>query len=275
MSAPARNTTMSAPAQKATTSGGYTSQGIDRLDARHKVTGKAVYAAEVAVANLAHAVIVGSTVARGAIKSLDVRAARQAPGVLAVLTHENAPRLPGARPAKKGDPSDRVLQLLQDDQVLFDDQPVAVVVADTLDRARFAARLVTVTYDHVATPAVTFDLRSPNYAPPKANRDPADSSRGDAARARGAAPAVVDATYTIPAENHNPMEMHGTIAVWRATRRWCRASPSGCDSRRGWCTWRRLRRVQRRGHERRRRGSSRPGRDWPWAARSSASPDRR
>ena len=116
MSAPARNTTMSAPAQKATTSGGYTSQGIDRLDARHKVTGKAVYAAEVAVANLAHAVIVGSTVARGAIKSLDVRAARQAPGVLAVLTHENAPRLPGARPAKKGDPSDRVLQLLQDDR---------------------------------------------------------------------------------------------------------------------------------------------------------------
>jgi len=199
------------------TGGGYTSQGIDRLDARYKVTGKAVYSAEVAVDNLAHAVIVGSTVARGTIKSIDVRAARQAPGVLAVLTHENVPRLPGAHSNKKGDPSNRVLQLLQDAQVLYDDQPVAVVVADTLDRARFAARLVAVTYDQVVAPAVTFDLRSPSYAPAKANRDPADTNRGDAARVRGVAPAVVDATYTIPAENHNPMEMHGTIAVWRAS----------------------------------------------------------
>ena len=195
---------------------GYTSQGIDRIDARYKVTGKAAYAAEVAVANVAHAVIVGSTVARGRIKEIDVRAAQRAPGVLAVLTHESAPRLPGGGAKDKDDRIDRVLQLLQDDQVLFDDQPIAVVVAETLDRARFAARLLAVTYHHVETPAVTFDQRSPNYAPARAIRESTDSNRGDVARARAAAPAAVDATYTIPVENHNPMEMHGTIAVWHA-----------------------------------------------------------
>jgi len=194
----------------------YTSQGIDRVDARHKVTGKAVYSAEVNVANLAHAVIVGSTTAKATIKAIDVRAAQRAPGVLLVLTHENAPRLERAPSDGKAGPTDRVLQILQDDRVLYDDQPVAVVVADTLDRARFAAGLVAVTYEHVEAPLVTFDQGSPSYAPPKANRDPADSSRGDPARARAAASAEIDATYTIPAENHNPMEMHGTIAVWRA-----------------------------------------------------------
>ena len=196
---------------------GYTSQGVDRVDARYKVTGKAVYSAEVAVANAAHAVIVGSTIARGRIKEIDVRAAQRAPGVLAVLTHQNAPRLPGGSGKEKGDRVDRILQVLQDDQVLYDDQPVAVVVADTLDRARFAARLLAVSYHQGDPPVVTFDQRSPNYAPSRAVRDTTDSSRGDAARARASAPAVVDATYTIPTENHNPMEMHGTIAVWHAS----------------------------------------------------------
>ena len=194
----------------------YTSQGIDRLDARYKVTGKAVYSAEVAVSNVAHAVIVGSTVCRGRVKAIDARAAQKAPGVLAVLTHQNAPRLPGGSGKAKGDVADRVLQLLQDDRVLYQDQPIAVVVADTLDRARFAARLLAITYDQVEAPAVTFDQRSPNYAPARAVRGPTDSNRGDVVRARAAAPAVVDATYTIPAENHNPMEMHGTTAVWHA-----------------------------------------------------------
>ena len=195
----------------------YTSLGVDRIDARYKVTGKAVYAAEVAVANVAHAVIVGSTVARGRVKDIDVRAAQRAPGVLAVLTHQNAPRLPGGAERNKNDRVDRTLQVLQDDQVVYDDQPVALVVADTLDRARFAARLLDVRYERVETPTVTFDLRSPNYAPPRAVRDTTDSNHGDVARARGSAPVVVDATYTIPTENHNPMEMHGTIAVWHSS----------------------------------------------------------
>jgi len=196
---------------------GYTSQGVDRIDARSKVTGKAVYSAEVAVANVAHAVIVGSTVARARIKQIDARAAQRAPGVLAVLTHENAPRLPGAGKPDKGDRIDRVLQLLQDDRVLYDDQPVAVVVADTLDRARFAARLVAVSYDQLEPPVVTFDQGSSSYAPERAIRESTDSSHGDAARARASAPAAIDGTYTIPAENHNPMEMHATIAVWHAS----------------------------------------------------------
>src|SRR5207248_2153554 len=144
-----------------------------------------------------------------------VERARRAPGVLAVLTHVNAPRLPGATSSGKGDPSDRVLQVLQDDHVVYDDQPVAVVVAETLDRARHAASLVKVEYKDRVAPTVTFDQRSANYAPKKANRDSTDSNRGDVARGRAGAATKIDATYTIPVENHNPMEMHATIAVWR------------------------------------------------------------
>ncbi|HEY4184825.1 MAG TPA: xanthine dehydrogenase family protein molybdopterin-binding subunit [Polyangia bacterium] len=193
----------------------YTSRGIDRVDARAKVTGRAVYSAEVNVANLAHAVIVGSTTARGTIAAIDVARARAAPGVLSVITHANAPRLPGVAPAGKRELGDRVLQLLQDEHVVYDDQPIAVVVADTLDRARHAAELVTVKYSDVVAPEVTFDAHSPSYAPPKANRDATDSNRGDVAGARASAAVAIEATYTTPAENHNPMEMHATIAVWR------------------------------------------------------------
>src|SRR5438105_2530639 len=97
-------------------------QGIERVDAPLKVTGKADYAAEIAVANVAHAVMVTSTIARGKIAEIDTRAAAQVPGVLAVLTHLNAPKLPKT---KKASPQDRVLQILQDDEVHYNDQPIA------------------------------------------------------------------------------------------------------------------------------------------------------
>ncbi len=90
------------------------------------------------MANVAHAVIVGASVAPGRLDSIDTHAAERAPGVLRVITHANAPRLPGA----PGDPGERVLQLLQDDRVLYNDQPIAVVVADTLENAQHAAGLV-------------------------------------------------------------------------------------------------------------------------------------
>ncbi|HEX2658174.1 MAG TPA: xanthine dehydrogenase family protein molybdopterin-binding subunit, partial [Polyangia bacterium] len=195
--------------------GPYTSRGIDRLDARLKVTGKAVYSAEVNVANLAHAVLVGSTTASAKLAAIDVERARRAAGVLAVITHANAPRLQGARSAGNKTPTDRVLQVLQDDAVVYDDQPVAMVVAETLERARYAASLVTVTYKERVAPTVTFDQRSETYAPKRANRESTDSNRGDVDAARAGAAAKIDATYTIPIENHNPMEMHATIAVWR------------------------------------------------------------
>jgi xanthine dehydrogenase YagR molybdenum-binding subunit len=187
----------------------------ERVDARLKVTGRATYAAEVAVANVAHAVIVGSAIARGRLTSVETRAARRRPGVLAVLTPETAPRLPGAAP-KPGATNDRVLQLLQDDSIVYADQPIAVVVADTLEHAQDAAALVTATYA-AETPVVHLaaDLGSA-YLPAKAGpRGEPTSLRGDPDTALATAFARVDATYTTPVHTHNPMEPHATIAVWQ------------------------------------------------------------
>ncbi|HWP05616.1 MAG TPA: xanthine dehydrogenase family protein molybdopterin-binding subunit, partial [Polyangiaceae bacterium] len=153
-------------------------QGIDRVDAQAKVRGRVQYAADVPVANLVHAVIATSAIGRGRVVSIDGRAAEHAPGVLAVLTPENAPRLPGAD--EKSAPQDRVLQLLQDHDVRYGDQPIAVVVADTLERAQAAAEVLVV---HYAPEPVRTELesdlsraRTPKTAGPRAKPD---SSRGD------------------------------------------------------------------------------------------------
>jgi xanthine dehydrogenase YagR molybdenum-binding subunit len=186
--------------------------GIDRIDGRKKVTGGATYAAEVQVANVAHAVIVGSTIGRGRVTAIDSRAAEAAPGVLAVVTHVNAPRFPGISAKPTG--NDRAVQGLQDDAVLYHDQPIAVVVADTLERAQHAAALVTAEYD--ATAAV-FDLEADLAAAFVAQTPsgPAEVIRGDVASGLGAAKTRIDVTYTTPVETHNPMEPHATIAVWQ------------------------------------------------------------
>jgi xanthine dehydrogenase YagR molybdenum-binding subunit len=193
-------------------------KGIDRVDGRLKVTGKATYAAEVEVANVAHAVIVTSRVSRGRITSIDTAQASADKGVIAVLTHENAPRLPGAK--KKQSPVDRVLQLLQDDQVSYGDQPVALVIADTLERAQHAAHLVEVSYD-VEAPVADLEQRGGEPFQPK-NAGPAgeaNTNRGDVDAAFASAKVKMSNTYTTPVENHNPMEPHATIAVWQGDAR--------------------------------------------------------
>ncbi|MFC7669947.1 hypothetical protein ACFQT0_23195 [Hymenobacter humi] len=100
---------------------------------------------------MSYAVLVGSTIAKGRIKSIDTKAAAGAPGVLAVISHLNSPKVPGFVPTGK-DPSQPQtlggrLKVFNDDKVRFNDQPIAVVVADTLERARFAARLVKTQYE--------------------------------------------------------------------------------------------------------------------------------
>ena len=196
-----------------------TGRGIDRVDARQKVTGQATYAAEVAVANVAHAVIVSSTIARGKVTSFDTRAAEQLPGVLAVLTPRNAPKLPAAN--KKNGPIERVLQLLQDDEVLYNDQPIALVVADTLERAQHAAELLTVRYE--AGAAAVADLEADlgsAYVPAKAGpAGDSESRRGDVEAGLAAAKVKVEATYTTPIENHNPMEPHASTVIWEGDGR--------------------------------------------------------
>src|SRR5690348_3152980 len=111
---------------------------LDRVDRRLKVTGGARYSAEMPTHGVAHAVIVQSTIPAGRITSLDTRAAEQAPGVLAVLTHLNAPRLPNGGQPSVAPPAMRVLTLLQGDEVHYNGQPIALVVAETFEQATYA-----------------------------------------------------------------------------------------------------------------------------------------
>lgn len=185
---------------------------LDRVDGRLKVTGGARYAAEYPVPNHAHAAIVTSTVPVGRIAAIDTSAAARAPGVIRVITHLNAPRLPMK---KVGFLVTSALSLMQDDRVRYNGQPVALVVADTFERATDAASLVRVRYADTRRP--TLDMRAARggaYAPAPGFGGRADSTRGDFAAGLAAAAAVVDAEYTTPIENHNPMEPHATIAAW-------------------------------------------------------------
>jgi xanthine dehydrogenase YagR molybdenum-binding subunit len=199
----------------------YIGQPVSRVDGRQKVSGGATYAAEFDAPNQAHAAIVRSTIARGRIRSIDSAAAQRAPGVVAVLTHRNAPRLP-YRPHKGAvDPEiGERLHVLQDDRVNHQGQPIALVVADTLEQAIHATTLVRVTY--TAEPATTdigrAEPRVPRTQTDQREAEPAVSRRGNPERALATAEVKVDQTYVIPRENHNPLEMHATIAAWDGDR---------------------------------------------------------
>jgi xanthine dehydrogenase YagR molybdenum-binding subunit len=194
-------------------------RAMPRVDAGLKVIGKATYAAETAVARVTHAVIVGATASTGSVARIDTAAALRSPGVLAVLTHENAPRLPFVHKGE-GRPTSETLQLLQDANVRYQDQPVAVVVADTLENAFTAAPLVAIRYAPGPEPHLDLEHDAPDaYTPPTTPRGPADSNRGDFDKAFDLAPVKVDQTYRTPAQNHNPMERHATVAVWQGDDR--------------------------------------------------------
>ncbi|WP_394836303.1 xanthine dehydrogenase family protein molybdopterin-binding subunit [Pendulispora rubella] len=182
--------------------------GLDRLDGRLKVTGRADYPAETAVANVAHAYLVTSPITTGRIASLDVREAERAPGVLAVVSHLNPPVLPGVNAPPTG--INQALQLFQNDRIIYNDQAVALVVADTHDRARHAASLVAARYE--AQPFTVDMIAEAPRAYPPANYD---VRRGDFAAGMAAASVRVEQTYTTPTEHHNPIEPHAAIVIWQ------------------------------------------------------------
>ena len=185
---------------------------LDRVDGRLKVTGGAKYAAEFPVPRVAHAVLVTSTIASGRVVAMDATAAERAPGVLKVLTPFNAPRLPGA-PAVRGGTM-RVPTLLQDPMVRYNGQPIGLVVAETFEQAIAATDLVRVRY---ATERPMLDMdRAPRNPPETVRpmRGERVTHRGDYARGLADAAVRVDQTYTTPLENHNPMEVHSTLALW-------------------------------------------------------------
>src|SRR4051812_48049615 len=200
----------------------FIGQPVSRVDGRQKVTGGAAYAAEFDQPGQAHGAIVRSKVANGRIASIDGAAAERAPGVVAVLSHRNAPRL-AYRP-HKGVPDPATgerLHVLQDDRGSHQGQPIALVIADTLEQANHAATLVRVTY--APESAITDIARVEPVQPTQQKTDqgetrPPATRRGDPEGALASAEAKVDRTYVHPRENHNPIEMHATIAAWDGDR---------------------------------------------------------
>jgi xanthine dehydrogenase YagR molybdenum-binding subunit len=175
-------------------------QLANRYDGVAKVTGRAKYAAEFPVENVAYAYIVQATVPAAAIASIDQSAANRASGVYSILTPFNAPKLvvPGN------------VNILQDANVLYNGQPIAVVVARSLNEAKQAARLLKI--DYKEQPAkLDFNALLKNARPPKRG---GASHRGDAAASLAKAAVTIDQTYSTPIQNHNPMEPHATIASW-------------------------------------------------------------
>lgn len=185
----------------------FTFKDDDRVDGKLKVTGAAKYAAEYNVPNVAYGVLVGSTIAKGTIQSIDTAEAKKAPGVIDVLHHENTWKVDNLADEKKA--ARFGLRIFHTNQVYSYGQPVALVVADHLEQAQYAASLVKISYNKEAH-NTDFDA-SVN----KAKNEPykQDSKRGDVEAWKNAA-VKLEREYNIPMEVHSPMEMHGTIAVW-------------------------------------------------------------
>ncbi len=192
----------------------YIGQGIIRQDGRLKVTGGARYAAEFEVPGCLHAVLVQSTIAAGTITGFDTGQAEHMPGVVAIITHQNAGQLNQNKAAKQM----VTHPYLQDARILYNGQHVAVAVADTFERAEAAAAAVGVHYAPSAAVTVMDETTLDHAYKPKdfqnGEKSP-DVSRGDAEGAFASAPVKIDATYETPVEHHNPMEPHATIALWR------------------------------------------------------------
>lgn len=196
----------------------YVGRPVDRVDGTAKTSGQARYSAEYSFPDLAYAALVNSTIARGRIVAVDVAAASAVRGVLQVITHENAPRMappPKVNFLKAGSAAGGArVSYLNTDEVFWNGQPVAVVVADTQEAADEAARLVRVDYELL--PSVTDFAAAQDDAVTVKNSIlmVGEAKVGDPEAALAAAAARVDHLYSTPPQNHNALEPHATTAVW-------------------------------------------------------------
>jgi xanthine dehydrogenase YagR molybdenum-binding subunit len=192
---------------------------VPRVDGRAKVTGAAHYAADFNHRDQLYAVVVSATVGLGRITAIDSGNVSGMPGVVAVISHLNAPRL--AYGPHKGSIDPQVgerLHVLQDDRVRFYGQPVAIVVAETLDGAERAAAALRVKYAAEEPVTDLADSRARSVTPDARGRVEANKSRGDASAALAQAAVKIDVTFDIARQNHNPMEPHATSAAWNGNR---------------------------------------------------------
>jgi xanthine dehydrogenase YagR molybdenum-binding subunit len=199
----------------------YIGTSISRIDGVAKVTGAAKYAAEFNASGLLHGSVVAATIAKGRIMRIDRSAAMQVKGVVEVLTHDNRPPMADNDQAYKDDtaPEGSPLRPLYDNRIMFNGQPVALVVAETSEAARYAASLVRVEYEKEVP--VTDVIRQRDAATPV--RPPANpiealfappKQRGTPEEALAAAAVRHEGEYYVPIEHHNPMELFASTVIY-------------------------------------------------------------
>ena len=193
------------------TATGTIGAAVDRVEGREKVTGQAKYAYEYRQDAIAYGAIVQSAIARGRIRGIDASAALDLPGVIAVLSHENAPRLHKV--------SDGELEILQTDAVAYRGQIVGAVIADSYETARQAERLVRIEYEAEEHDVLLRRDHPGLYKPDHVNPNyTTDTAQGDFDAGYASAEVTIDCTYQTPAEHNNPMEPHATLAIWEEGR---------------------------------------------------------
>jgi xanthine dehydrogenase YagR molybdenum-binding subunit len=190
----------------------YIGTPTSRVDGHAKVTGAAKYAGEFGAADLAYGAVVTSTIAKGRIAKIDMSEALAVDGLIAVLTNQNRPPMASNDRAYRDDTAPEKgspFRPLYDDKIKFNGQPVALVLAEDWETARFAASLVRVEYEEQA-PVTNLDQQSDDAkaigTPPKA--------RGKADKAFAAADVRHHGEYYIPVEHHNPMELFASTVIW-------------------------------------------------------------
>jgi xanthine dehydrogenase YagR molybdenum-binding subunit len=196
----------------------FVGKPLRRVDGDLKAKGEARFTAEFKVPGLVHAALVYSTIAKGKILKIDTSLATAVPGVVRVMTHENAPAMKAPPIVDFHDIGKGFalsdLPIMQDASVHWDGEPVAVVVAETLEQAEYAASLVAVDYE-AQTPEVSFDgAKSQAVVPPNVMGEPSEIKTGDVDKAIAEADARVDNVYRAARYNHNAIEPHATTAFW-------------------------------------------------------------
>lgn len=200
----------------------YIGKQTNRTDGRPKVTGEARYAAEYNIPNLLHGWVVSSAIARGKVTAIHAEDALRLPGVLQVFTHENCPRIERSDQDFQDEvaPPGSPFRPLQDNLVRYSHQPVALVVADSIELARYAASLVRVEYEPERHATDLFANIQKAYDPVPRNGIPRPpKARGNPEEAFAKAAVRIEAEYRAPAEHHNPMEIYAATAVRDETGR--------------------------------------------------------
>ncbi|MEU1412348.1 xanthine dehydrogenase family protein molybdopterin-binding subunit [Streptomyces sp. NPDC005731] len=207
---------MTTATTRAATAQGAVGTAHTRVEGRDKVTGAARYAGDIPFAELAHGWLVLSSVARGRVRSLETAPVLAMPGVLAVLHHENAPRVDSDHIGLLGVPPEPTSVVFQHDRVPHMGWPVALVVAETSEQAREAAEALVVHYESEPHDVVFSGGHPDVYA--LDGHMPAVTKKGDLEAELAASAVVVDEEYTTPEEHHSPMEPHAAAARWDGGR---------------------------------------------------------